>query len=102
MASFISEKNNIVKCPPKSGLGQYCIKARAHIVQKSTSERLKSFTGYSRDYGIVEKTKKICQAHACSNTKIEDVQVIIQRFCPNCDGRIEVLDLKSGDFRIIR
>lgn len=76
--------------PPK-GSGDYCFRAQAQLYQDG--EEAVTFTGYDKDFSIIDNVEKVCEKYKekrdgtleCTNAKLFFIGAH-----PRCNGQIDV------------
>ena len=86
------------------GIGSYCMRAHSTLVERSSKETLREYTGFDDNPGIVDKVQGVCDrdihrfgdSFECTPPRLFFIGPV-----ENCDGRVSVFDLKQNTVSVV-
>ena len=79
------------KLSPSKGYGDYCLRAQNKLYHNG--EEVITFTGYDRDFSIIEEIENVCERYKKKRdgtVECTEVKLFFMGSRPRCDGEINV------------
>lgn len=89
---------------PVCGIGSYCMRAHNTLMDNTTREVLREYTGFDDNPAIVDKVQSVCERDVHRfGTSFECTPPRLFFIGPveNCDGRVSVFDLKQNTVSVV-